>query len=406
MNRTARVVLVLAAAAPLVMSRVVPVVRYGDASDYVMMAMSIARDGDLRYDDGDLQRILADRPPATDYPAGMFLVRDRVGGLHIGGHSFYYPLIATPFYMAFGFRGFALLNALLLGVSCFLVSRHFQRTGYWGSVVWAAAGILCSASATYTIWPTSEVWLLFLSLAFLSAYQSHRIAVAGSLLGLAAASQAPMGLWVVLPVADWIRGRLGLRDLVRLGVLALTLAAPQVIHYALVSGRAHIAWLDLRTSSRFLYYPVAFPGQAHFDRAAHAVAFSGFSRLEHFHPGDIVRALVSPRLGLLWFYPLSALAVLRMWRERQGGLAAGAALVVLAAFCTAGQLTSHQVGLRYLNPVYPALLVGFRSFRWDRVERALLVIGVLLGLSFLFFPRANSSELITHKAVPTTVLYR
>lgn len=394
------------ASAPMVLALAVPVVRYGDASDYAMMAMSIARDRDLRYERADLERVMATRPVGTDYPAGMFLIRDRTGTLRIGGHGFSYPLVAAPFYLVFGFRGFALLNALLLGICMIMAAEHVAARGTQEGWMWAVAAVCFSAAFDYTIWPTPETWLLFLGAAFLFAYGRRRFLIAGACLGLAAASQAPMALWAALPIIDLLRGEIRLRDTVGLVVAASALLAPQLVYNVVTSGTMHSAWLDLRSPARFLYYPLAFPGQEHFDRASHAAAFARFSRLEHARLGSMVAAVVSPRMGLLWFYPLSALAILRMWRQRQGGVALIAAGLVLAAFCTAGQLESHQVGLRYLNPVYPVLLLGFRSFRWDRVERALLVAGVVLGLTFALFPRVNSRELVSRKAVPAALLYR
>ena len=394
------------ASLPLLMSLVIPVTRYGDASDYVMMAMSIGHDGDLTYDAVDLERVMASRPPGTDYPAGMFLLRDSAGSLHVGGHSFYYPLLAVPFCLLLGFRGFGVLNGLLLGGSIVLVARSVSpehRTGGWA---WAVSGVCCSAAIDYTIWPMAETWLLFLSTAFICAYRRRAFWIAGGLLGLGAATHAPMALWAALPAVDCLRRRIRPLDILVLGGCTLMMAAPQAVYNLRVSGVLHPAWLDLRTASRFLYYPVAFPGQEQFDRASHTVTFTRFPRLGHISLRDVVAALVSPKMGLVWFYPLVLLAAVRMWRERRGGATLAAAGLVLVAFCTAGSLSSHQVGLRYLNPVYPAFLLGFQTFRWDRLERVLLVIGLLLGLTFVLFPRANSSELISQKAVLTALLYR
>jgi hypothetical protein len=390
---------------PMLMPCLVPVVRYGDASDYVMMTASMVHDRDLLYDAGDLSRILATRPQGTDYPAGMFLVRDHVRRLHVGGHSSVYSVMAAPFYLVFGFRGFGVLNGLLLGAAIWLVSRGIVGCRLW-AWVWAWAGVCFSAAFDYAIWPTAETWLLFLSAAFLWSYRTRRLWLSGALLGMGAASQAPMVMWSVLPLLDLVRGRVRPGDMARVGVAAVVMAAPQLAYNITTTGLLQPAWLDLQSRARFLYYPFAFPGQPGFDRAAHTVAYARFTRPEFLSPGDLVSALVSPRMGLLWFYPLSALAVLRMWRERAGGGALVAAAMVLGAFCTAGQLSSHQVGLRYLNPVYAALLLGFRSFKWDRSERLLLLLGLLLGITFLLFPRANSNEIVALKAVPTALLYR
>ncbi len=398
--------LALLSALPLVMALAVPVVRYGDASDYAMMTMSLVHDADLVYEPKDLARVLASRPEGTDYPAGMFLIRDGRGRLHVGGHSFYYPLVAALGYAACGYRGFALTNALLLIAVVVLVAWHFPPERRLQGWAWGGLAISFSAALDYTIWPMAETWLLFLSAAFLSAFKARRVTVAGALLGAAAASQLSMLMWGIVPLVALLSRRLSLGQAVRLSLAALMVALPQFAYNYVITGHPHPALMGLADRARYLYYPLAFPGETHFSRASHAVVFTRFSRPQHLSASDIASALFSPRMGLLWFYPLTALAAVRMWRERSGGLALAAAALVLVAFCTAGDLVSHQVGLRYLNPIYPAFLLGFRGFKWDKLERGLLILGVVLGLTFVLFPRANSQELFAFKAVPWVTFSR
>lgn len=397
------VVLAVLVGLPLVPALVVPVVRYGDASDYVMMAFSLARDRDLRYDERDLARVLASRPPGTDYPAGMFLIRTGPNVLMMGAHSFLYPLVAVPFTLC-GYRGFALLNALLLAGAVALAMRQ------WGwrrdSVVLVPAAFYLSAAFDYVIWPSAETWLLFLSTAFLVCCHEKRFVLAGLCLGLGVATQPPMGLWALVPLVQTLQRRVKGGQLALLLGSAAVAALPQFAYNVLVLRTPQPAWLGIHTPPRFLYYPLAFPTEARFSRPLHAVAYNRFSRLGFVDPADLFAAMFSPTMGLVWFYPFSLLAAVRLVRERRGGLPALASLAVLLAFCTAGQLATHQVGLRYLNAVYPALILGFTSFKGDRLERALVAVAVLMGLTFLLFPRANSQELISQKAVIASLFAR
>ena len=103
---------------------------WGDGATYHAMAWSLARDGDLRFEERDLARIRLEYPSG---PQGVFLKRAS-GGLTIdssGGFpwlrrvrpdegrlyyakAFAHPLAASPLVALFGTRGLVLANGLLL----------------------------------------------------------------------------------------------------------------------------------------------------------------------------------------------------------------------------------------------------------------------------------------------------
>ncbi len=380
--------------------------RCGDAGDYVMMAASIAEDGDLYYAPGDLSRILTERPLGTDFPAGMFLLRNESGTCYVGGHSFYYPAVAAAFFKVFGFFGFHVLNALLWAGTVLFLAKHLARSmGIRRGWVLAVIGLWFSAAYDYVLWQTPATWMLFLSSGFLFFFLRRRYLISGVFLGLAAASQFPLVFWIFLPLLELARGKIWTRHVLILCGAAVLCFLPQLLYYRMVFGTAHAAWLDFGTGARFLYYPFQFPGQEQFDRAAHSVVFARFSRATHFRIQDLFTSLVSPRIGLLWFYPLSVFAMWRMVRERRGATLMLAAFSILVAFCTAGKLESHQVGLRYLNPIYPALLFGFRSMEPKRLDRLLIALAIIFGLTFALFPRANSAENYQEKMTVGTMLF-
>jgi hypothetical protein len=383
-----------------------PVARYGDASDYVMMTMSLGHDGDLVYEKTDLDRILATRPAGTDFPAGLFLIRDETGKLLVGGHSFYYSALAVPFYLVFGLRGFMVLNGFLWLCALILIQHHWTSSmGRHTSWLLALAALWFSAAYDYLLWQTPATWLLFISTGFFAAYQRNRMGLAGLCLGLAAASQFTLALFGVVPLIDLLRRSRPLSDVKKLLAMGAAGALPQVVYFVVLAGTVHITWLGLDTEARYLYLVDGFPGQVGFDRALHSLVFARFARMEHINIAGFAAALFSPKMGLVWFYPFVFLAALRMLKERRGGVLLVGALVVLAGFVTAAELDTHQVGLRYLNPIYPAFLLGFRSFSLKRGELISLMLAALLGISFVLFPRANSSARIWDKAVPTARLY-
>lgn len=384
-----------------------PVARYGDASDYVMMTMSLGHDGDLVYGKADLDRILATRPEGTDFPAGLFLIRDETGKLFVGGHSFYYSVLAVPFYLAFGFRGFLVLNGLLWLIALILIRNHWAASaGNHASWLLALAALWFSAAYDYILWQTPATWLLFVITAFFYSYARNRFGLAGLCLGLATASQFTLVLFGVIPLIDFFRRRRSFSEMRAVIAMGAVGVLPQIAYFLSVAGTIHVTWLGLDTEARYLYFVDGFPGHGDFDRAVHSLVFARFSRTEHVNLVGIATALFSPKMGLIWFYPFAFFAAIRMLKERRGGSLVVGALLVLVAFVTATELETHQVGLRYLNPIFPALLFGFKSISLKREELVALILVGLLGISFVLFPRANSSARIWDKAVPTARLYR
>ena len=380
--------------------------RFGDSSDYVMMGSSIAYDADLLYSEEDLFRIQRMKPPETDFPAGMFLIRDDTGRLLVGGHSFYYSLAAAPFFRIFGIRGFQIFNSLLwflIAVLFFVRLRPEVGVMRYSLIL---IGLLFTATYDYILWQTPATWLLAVSGLFLYFYEQKRFLIAGLFLGIAGASQYPLWFWGLVAFIDTVRRRIPPEDLLIILVTAVLAGIPQILYFRIVTGTWHVTWLDLGTSSRFLYFPFNFPGEALFDRTRHTIVFSRFARINHVNPLDILRALISPRFGLFWFYPFSAFAIVRMIREKSNWPPVIAFFAILFAFCTAGRLETHQVGLRYLNPIYPVLLFGFRGLYFDRLEKLTLIFALIFGLSFALFPGANSMEANSDKMTVPALIER
>lgn len=127
---------------------------WSDEATYHSMAWSLALDGDIRYDQQDLERVYAGGYGGG--PSGLFLVRNPDGGLYFA-KSFAYPLFAAPFVRAFGDNGFLVLHALLLGamIGCgYLYARRWQPEG--AAALVAATWALGSAATVYLFWMTPE----------------------------------------------------------------------------------------------------------------------------------------------------------------------------------------------------------------------------------------------------------
>src|SRR5262245_60324806 len=88
----------------------------GDEATYISMALSVVRDGDLKYGQEDYQRFQREMRSG---PNGIFLKRGRLPEDRAldYGKPFAYAVAAAPFVAVFGVNGLLLFNVLLLGLS-------------------------------------------------------------------------------------------------------------------------------------------------------------------------------------------------------------------------------------------------------------------------------------------------
>ncbi len=199
---------------------------WGDGATYHAMAWSLARDRDLRYDERDLARILAEYPRG---PEGIFLkrasggltldaaagfpwlrrVRPEEGRLYFA-KAFAHPLAVAPLVAVLGTRGLPLANGLLLSAVLWLSFGVLTRRGHApGSALLATVALgLLTIVPLYLVWPTPEIFGLALVTAGLAAWAAGRPLLSAVLLGIAGYLKppnvlmaAPLGLDPLLPRA-------------------------------------------------------------------------------------------------------------------------------------------------------------------------------------------------------------
>jgi len=197
---------------------------WGDSATYYAMAWSLARDGDLRFDPGDLARVRAEYPNG---PQGVFLKRAS-GGLTVDvaagfpwmrrvraeegrlyyAKAFVHPLLAAPLVAALGTRGLTLANGLLLSAALWLAFFVLRRRGLgpWAALAVAASLLLLTVTPVYLVWPTPEILGLALITAGLAAWAAGRPLIAALLFGVAGYVKppnvlmaAPLGFEPLLP---------------------------------------------------------------------------------------------------------------------------------------------------------------------------------------------------------------
>ena len=156
----------------------------GDEATYVLMAFSLADDGDLKYRREDFQRFVA---LYHSGPEGVFLKRTfqlrpqfQAGWPPLDirkaavptteelayGKPFAYAVAAAPFAAIFGLGGLLLLNIVLLGL-CVLCAVLFARaqTGRRAGTLIGLGFIAASVVPVYGAWLTPEIFNFTLILA-------------------------------------------------------------------------------------------------------------------------------------------------------------------------------------------------------------------------------------------------
>ena len=316
-----------------------PLSRLGDASDYLLMTESLYWDHDLKWEPRDASRHFLLRDVRLDSPVGLQVTKgqDEIPRL-TGYHSFYYPALAVPFYAVFRYRGFYVLNALLCWSFVLLLARHLSASNERG-VAWTAAllAVGFSAAWSYVAWIHAEIFLMALCGLFAFLWRRRRIVAAGGVLGLLVGAQPVFAaLALAFGVAE-LASRTRIRTLAVATALGILGAVPQYVYNLRAFGALH---------------PLAALGTI----GSRNITFD-----------KLVRSLLDPAAGLIWFYPAVVLALCWVRWDRLFAAGVVGALAVLVATETSPSWYSHQVGLRYCAYIFPLFLFGivripFRGF--------------------------------------------
>jgi hypothetical protein len=187
---------------------------WGDGATYYCMASSLAQDGDLRYEVGDLLRVKREFPAG---PQGVFLKRGSGGFVRSESFPwlrrvpadkpqiyyakpFVYSLAAAPLVRVLGARGLLLTNVLCLAAA--LVAGYFElrrRTSPGRALAASLVIFLATVAPVYLLWPAPELFNMALVALGLVAWRRDRPLLSAVLLGIATYSK-PYNLWLALPL--------------------------------------------------------------------------------------------------------------------------------------------------------------------------------------------------------------
>lgn len=423
----------------------------GDEATYVAMALSVAHDGDLRYERRDLERFWAIYQTG---PEGIFLKRGQTIALRGSssfpfvrwssradldptrlyfGKAFAYAVAAAPFVRLAGLNGFLLFHVWLWGL-CVWAGYVFlrARSADWPAGLFSAAFFGLSITPLYLVWLTPEIFHVGLvALAyFLWFYREVAPPAAGAwgrflrsdlaalvaavLLGVATYSKPP-NLLLGAPIVLLLWGR---RQFWR-GLLVGTVFAASVGGLfglnALVSGD-----FNYQGGERKTYYGT-FPFQhdeATFDRIGIPMSTSevGGDELRE-REGTMARLgwnawyfIAGRHAGFVpYFFPGVVLLVLWIWRgdERRPwhwsilGVLAASAFVLLFALPYSWSGGGGPPGNRYFLSLFPALLYVAPTFR-SVVPGVVALVGGAVALAHILvnpFVAAKSPWMHTQQGV-------
>ena len=386
----------------------------GDEAAYLMMAESLAWDGDVRYSRADYDRFVAHwgrRPDGLILQSG-----DRGATLTYGKPALYSAWLA-PFVRLSPTRGAATANALLLALAAAAAARALRPALGAAAPLWVAALVFASVAFASVFWAHGDLFLmcltaLGLALVYGGGTTTARWALAGALLAAVAVARPPYApLLLAAAWAAWGEraGRPRRRALVALAGGAALCAAAAVAASAAERG----SWTPYGGERMGFYAYTGFPGvdlppggwAAELARrggdgswvARDKLVFTVRPRVLAY---DALYYVAGSHVGVLPYY-LPGLLGLLVWRRggRRWPLVAAVAATALVFFIVrpfnfygGGAALAN----RYFLPVYPALWFlpapGFadRARRWRWLAPAAAALAAVPFLAPLWAaPRAH-----------------
>ncbi len=374
----------------------VPPTLKADEGAYYLMALSLARDGDLRLELADVERVFREFPyrPVQNV---ILMTDDGWRTIHYG-KPYVYSLVAAPFAGLWGANGMLFLNLALTVAMLWMGADYLARFNDAGpAAIFAAGFVVVSAGFAYAFWLQPEVFNMAavaacLYLAFrdpapgggrrtllwaglsgaalaLAVYNKPMVAAVGLaallvffrrraaagaawIVGAALALAAVAGLGVLLtghptPYLGVVRQGVTICDPDRLPIQPAATARPGP-----ETAAAEPAPLDPSRPTGGAWSWIFGAPQVEWP-----VLFENFRYF-----------LLGRHTGLLLYFPFAALAALRFLRQRRDG----ARWLLLAALAAIALFTlvfiSHNwqggggfLGNRYFVTVYPAFLFLVRG---------------------------------------------
>lgn len=378
-----------------------------DEPAYFLMALSLARDGDLRVETEDLERAFQEFPyrPVNN----LILMTDDGWRTVLYGKPYLYSLFAAPFAAVAGAHGMIFFNSLLLLAMIWMGALYLARYNPPGIAALFAAGFfLVSPAFAYVFWLHPEVFsmtavaaCLFLGLRPRGPGERWRrtlllAALSGAVLALAVYHKPVIGAVGLAPLYGFFRGRRWAEGAAWLAGAALSLGAAVGLAVALTGHPT--PYLGVERQGTRVCDPETIPVTA----ATAATAIEGLARptggawswifeMPEVDPGMLLENgayfLIGRHTGILPYFPFAILALGLFLAHRPRApdrwvllAALGAVALFFLIYIPANwQGGGGFVGNRYFVNLYPAFL-----FLATRIAPAwLTAVGYAAGGLFL-----------------------
>jgi len=143
---------------PLVVGKPgLPMTLKADEPAYYLMALSLARDGDLECDTGDLARLFDEYPYLAAF--NLILMTDDAWNTVFFGKPYIYSLFAAPFAGAFGANGLVAFNMLMLMGMIWMGTAYLSRFNSAPIAALFSVGFFVLSTAfAYVFWLHPEIF--------------------------------------------------------------------------------------------------------------------------------------------------------------------------------------------------------------------------------------------------------
>ncbi len=378
----------------------------GDEGTYLAMAASVALDGDLRFGDDDLERVLA-----AEAGGRKAVILQRADGEVSYSKPPLFAIVAAPFYRLAGDAGVVILNLLALAAAAVLVWGFARRLGPELPAGWTVLTFLgAGALVPYLVYRTSDLL-------------QAALAIAGAVLAVAGA-RPPAGdpqprnrlqRWLDARWAPWVGGvLLGALGVTRypnfmvaigiVGALLLTARWKRAIAVAagaLVATAALAVLGEAATGTVNAYKAdrATFNNVTGYPESADDPGFGERRATQRLSLKPIVRPRVTAystlyyflgrHTGILFYFPAVLALALTVGRRNDalGGLlaasAAGAVVFYLVWMPENYFGGATFIGNRYFLPIYALLLVALPRLPSRRALAVTWAVAVVVGVSAL-----------------------
>ena len=408
----------------------------GDEATYVAMALSLAKDGDLKYRPEDYRRFVSLYGTG---PEGIFLKRTQRLTWQLQAawppvrlekspvpasekldyaKPFAYPMAAAPFVALVGLNGLLLFNLLLLAASagCAIVFCRARTRPLAGTIL-GLAFVFASVAPVYAVWLTPEMFNFALVLIGLFLWLYKEVApstapawvrhsaldwIAAACLGVATFSKPPNAVLIgPLVLVAWLRGR-WVRG-VLLAALFCAVAGGLFGINELISGDWNFQGGDRRSFyTHFPFDPQDTPFSAGNPMSTSEVNDENILAPAFLVPTlekNVVYFLVGRDSGFIpYFFPGALILLVWLLHVRRAtawqwacALACGAGALALLVFIPRGwNGAGGPIGNRYFLSLYPALVFLVPDGTGLVTAAASLVGGALFIGAILLHPIASS----------------